>query len=129
MNGCIAGGRYYLHINPNGDIEPCAFIHYSDSNIHEKTLLEAYQSPLFMAYRAGQPFNQNHLRPCPLLDNPGALTGVVESAQAASTDMQNPEDVRELSEKCRCAAENWAPVADRLWNCRECAARESQTKE
>ena len=36
VSGCIAGGRYYLHINANGDIEPCAFIHYSDSNIHEK---------------------------------------------------------------------------------------------
>lgn len=59
VNGCIAGGRNYLHINANGDIEPCAFIHYSDSNIREKTLLEAYQSPLFMAYHDGQPFNDN----------------------------------------------------------------------
>lgn len=36
VGGCIAGGRNYLHINPNGDVEPCAFIHYSDSNIREK---------------------------------------------------------------------------------------------
>lgn len=53
VGGCIAGGRCYLHINAGGDIEPCAFIHYSDSNIHEKTLLEAYKSPLFMAYKEG----------------------------------------------------------------------------
>ncbi len=129
VKGCIAGGRRYLHINANGDIEPCAFIHYSDSNIHEKTLLEAYQSPLFMAYRESQPFNQNHLRPCPLLDNPGALTSVVEGAHAVSTDMQNPENVRDLSEKCKCAAENWAPVADRLWNCRGSTASEKQPAE
>ena len=44
--GCVAGGRRYLHINANGDIEPCAFIHYSDSNIRDKTILEALQSPL-----------------------------------------------------------------------------------
>ena len=50
INGCVAGGRKYCHINANGDIEPCAFIHYSDSNIREKTLLEAYRSPLFMGY-------------------------------------------------------------------------------
>ena len=74
--GCIAGGRRYLHINANGDIEPCAFIHYSDSNIREKTLLEALCSPLFMGYRKSQPFNDNLLRPCPVLDNPGALTSV-----------------------------------------------------
>ncbi len=117
VQGCIAGGRYYLHINANGDIEPCAFIHYSDSNIHQKTLLEAYQSPLFMAYHSAQPFCENHLRPCPLLDNPGALTAMVESTDARSTDMENPEDVRTLSAKCKTAAENWKPVADRLWAC------------
>ena len=72
-DGCIAGGRRYLHINANGDVEPCAFIHYSDSNIREKTLLEALQSPLFMEYHRGQPFNDNMLRPCPLLDNQGRL--------------------------------------------------------
>ena len=119
VEGCIAGGRYYLHINANGDIEPCAFIHYSDSNIHEKSLLEAYLSPLFMAYHDSQPFNQNHLRPCPLLDNPGALTKMVESTNAVSTDLQNPENVRELSAKCKTAAENWKPVAERLWACSE----------
>jgi len=115
--GCLAGGRRYLHINANGDMEPCAFIHYSDSNIHEKTLLETLQSPLFMAYREGQPFNDNHLRPCPLLDNPGALTEAVERSGAKSTDLQNPEDVRDLSAKCRDAAENWEITADELWRC------------
>ena len=30
VKGCIAGGRSYFHINANGDIEPCAFIHYSN---------------------------------------------------------------------------------------------------
>lgn len=116
VNGCIAGGRNYLHINANGDIEPCAFIHYSDSNIRDKSLLEAFKSPLFMQYRENQPFNNNHLRPCPLLDNPGRLTAMVERSGAKSTDMENPEDVRELSSKCEDAAKNWAPVANKLWN-------------
>ncbi len=115
--GCIAGGRRYLHINANGDMEPCAFIHYSDSNIREKTLLEALKSPLFMAYRAGQPFNENHLRPCPLLDNPDMLTKMVETSGAHSTDLESPEEVRHLSAKCQKAAENWAAVADELLEC------------
>lgn len=115
--GCIAGGRRYLHINANGDIEPCAFIHYSDSNIHEKTILEALQSPLFMAYHNGQPFNSNHLRPCPLLDNPNALVKMIETTGAYSTDMQNPENVRDLAAKCENAAANWEPIADEIWAC------------
>lgn len=115
--GCLAGGRTYLHINANGDYEPCAFIHYSDSNMREKTLLEALQSPLFQAYRQRQPFNENHLRPCPLLDNPEALGEMVDVSNAHSTDLQNPEEVEELTAKCMTAAENWATVADEIWAC------------
>jgi len=125
VQGCIAGGRRYLHINAQGDIEPCAFIHYSDSNIHEKTLLEALQSPLFMQYHDNQPFNENHLRPCPLLDNPGRLTAMVEASGADSTDLINPENVHALNDKCVDTAEKWAVTADRLWSethgCDSCA--------
>ncbi|MDR0838900.1 MAG: radical SAM protein [Oscillospiraceae bacterium] len=115
--GCIAGGRRYLHINANGDMEPCAFIHYSDSNIREKSLLDALQAPLFMNYHDGQPFNENHLRPCPLLDNPDALVGMVERSGAYSTDFENPEDAGELADKTRVAAEKWGETADALWTC------------
>ena len=52
VGGCIAGGRAYLHINANGDVEPCVFVHYSNANIREKTLLECFQQPLFKAYEA-----------------------------------------------------------------------------
>ena len=119
VGGCIAGGRNYLHINANGDIEPCAFIHYSDSNIHEKTLLEAYQSPLFMAYKEGQPFNNNHLRPCPMLENPKCLRSMVERSGAHSTDMESPESAEHLCGKCVPYAENWIATADKLWSCSE----------
>jgi MoaA/NifB/PqqE/SkfB family radical SAM enzyme len=113
--GCIAAGRYYLHINANGDIEPCVFIHYSDSNIREKTLLEAYQSPLFMEYHKNQPFNKNMLRPCPLLDNPYRLEKVVNDAGAHSTDLVKKEDVHALCAKCEATAKRWKVMADKLW--------------
>ena len=115
VQGCIAGGRRYLHINANGDIEPCAFIHYADSNIREKTLLEALQSPLFLTYHDNQPFHENHLRPCPVLDNPGRLTEMVAQSGAHSTDLMHPESADALCSKCVDAAERWAPVADELW--------------
>ena len=113
--GCIAGARRYLHINANGDIEPCAFIHYSDSNVYDNTLIEAYQSPLFMQYKENQPFNENHLRPCPLLDNPTALENMVNTSKAKSTEIISPENVEHLCSKCKKPAENWKPTADRLW--------------
>ncbi len=120
VNGCIAGGRNYLHINANGDIEPCAFVHYSDSNIKEKTLLEAYQSPLFMAYKEGQPFNENHLRPCPVLDNPHCISHMVHVSGAHSTDLMAPEDVDVLAGKCQKRSEEWGEVADDIWRCNNC---------
>lgn len=46
VGGCIAGGRRYMHINARGDVEPCVFIHYSNCNIRNCTLLEA-RNPLF----------------------------------------------------------------------------------
>ena len=119
VGGCIAGGRRYLHINANGDMDPCVFVHYSDSNIREKTLLEGLRSPIMMAYHDGQPFNENMLRPCPMLENPDKLRAMVVCTEAHSTDLQSPESVEHLCQKCDKYAENWKPEAERLWNERE----------
>lgn len=114
--GCIAGGRHYFHINSAGDAEPCVFIHYSNMNIHEHTVLEILQSPLFKAYHEGQPFNENPLRPCPMLENPDALREMVKRTRAHSTDLEAPEDVDHLCSKCDKYAKNWKPEADKIWN-------------
>lgn len=115
VGGCIAGGRRYLHINANGDVDPCVFIHYSDSNIREKSLLEALQSPMLMQYHDNIPFNENMLKPCPMLENSGKLAEMVNAAGAHSTDLQSPESASDLCRKTKQYADNWAPAADRLW--------------
>ena len=117
VGGCIAGGRRYLHINANGDCDPCVFIHYSDSNIRQKTLLEALCSPLFRAYHDGQPFNDNMLRPCPMLENPEKLREIVHKSSAHPSDVTALESVDDLCAKCDDYAKNWAPTADKLWSC------------
>ncbi|MGI6205779.1 MAG: radical SAM protein [Anaerovoracaceae bacterium] len=115
VGGCIAGGRNYFHINANGDAEPCVFIHYSSANIHKDSILDCLRQPLFMAYRDNQEFNENHLRPCPMLENPEILQRMVDETGAKSTDLITPEDVHELCGKCEAYAKSWKPVADRLW--------------
>ena len=97
VSGCIAGGKYYCHINPNGDVEPCVFVHYSGANIKEKSLLE------------------NLLQPCPMLENPERLRAMVNASGAHSTDMTEPEPVEHLCGKCEHYAEEWAPYAKKLW--------------
>lgn len=116
VGGCIAGGKNYLHINANGDLDPCVFIHYSDSNIREKTILEALRSPLFMAYHDGHPFNDNMLRPCPMLENPELLREMVKKTGAKSTDLESPESVDHLCDKCKNYAKHWKPKAEELWS-------------
>ena len=116
VGGCIAGGRRYLHINAAGDVEPCVFAHYANANIRESSLLDALKSPLFMAYHDGQPFNDNLLRPCPILENQNMLAEMVERTGAHSTDLQAKESARDLCAKCSRSIEEWAPVAERLWS-------------
>ena len=119
VNGCVAGGRRYLHINANGDAEPCAFIHYADSNIREKSLLDIMRSPLFMAYHDNQPFNDNMMRPCPMLENPEKLREMVDKSGAKSTDMQSPESADHLCSKCDSYAACWTPKSEELWEVRK----------
>ena len=116
VSGCIAGGKYYCHINPNGDVEPCVFIHYSGANIHDMPLLDCLKQPLFRAYQEAQPFNRNLLQPCPMLENPQMLRKMVEATGAKSTDMMEPESCTHLCEKCEHYAQEWAPAAKELWN-------------
>ena len=127
VGGCIAGGRKYLHINAKGDVEPCVFIHYSNVNIHDVSLLDALRSPLFQAYHDNQPFNDNHLRPCPMLENPERLRQLVKETGAVNTDYQDPESVDHLCDKTAVYSEEWKPVAEEQW-AKDVAAKEERMK-
>ncbi len=78
---------------------------------------------MFMAYHDGQPFNDNQLKPCPMLENPDALPEMVKKAGAHSTDPEEPEPVDHLRSKTVEYAKNWGPVADQLWEERKAELR------
>jgi MoaA/NifB/PqqE/SkfB family radical SAM enzyme len=115
VGGCIAGGKYYCHVNANGDVEPCVFIHYSSANIHNMSWIDCLRQPLFLAYQKNQPFNDNMLRPCPMLENPEKLVELVHQTGAVSTDLLSPESCEHLCGKCTEYAKNWQPCAQHLW--------------
>ncbi len=122
VGGCIACGRNYLHITAMGDGDPCVFIHYSNCNIHDTSLLDALKSPIFMAYHDNQPFNDNMLRPCPMLENPERLRAMVKETGAVNTDYESIESVDHLCDKTTPYAEKWKPKADELWGaCKGCS--------
>lgn len=113
--GCIAGGRKYFHINAAGEVEPCAFAHYATCNIHDVSLAEALQNPLFKAYQRRQPFSENLRRPCPIIDHPQMLRDMVWESGAHPTQLTADETVDQFAAKLAGYASEWGALADRIW--------------
>lgn len=64
--GCLAAGRGFFHINPEGNAEPCPFSPFSDTSLLEKGLLEALNSPFFLKLNHSGIMNLEHAGGCAL---------------------------------------------------------------
>jgi len=100
--GCIAAGRSfgYLYINWNGDVIPCVFNPYSDTNILKVfqsggTLTDAVErSKLFLTVRNWQNtygFQQgsnakNYMTPCPIRDHYSEYRTILDETDASPID-------------------------------------------
>lgn len=54
FGGCLAAGRGFAHISPDGGLEPCPFAPYSSTSVKNMTLRDALQSEFLKAIQ------QNH---------------------------------------------------------------------
>ncbi len=115
VKGCIAAGRRYFHINANGDVEPCVYTHVAMHNIRDVSLAEALDSPLFRAIRKRQPHNENHLRPCMIIDNPHIYREVIEETKPYFTHPGAEEIVTDLKAEMDRYAARYGALADRIW--------------
>jgi MoaA/NifB/PqqE/SkfB family radical SAM enzyme len=55
--GCLAAGRGFVHVSPEGWLEPCPFSPYADTNLKTHSLKDALQSQLLRQIRE----NPDHL--------------------------------------------------------------------
>ncbi|WP_027631666.1 radical SAM protein [Clostridium hydrogeniformans] len=123
VGGCIAG-KYYCHINSEGDVEPCIFAHIAVDNVRDKSLIEVFRGELFKELRMRQPYNSNMLRPCMMIDNPRVIREVAKKCNAYATDksLDNMINDRGFQKKIEKVAEDFAPYAEKAWkedfNCR-----------
>ena len=69
LGGCLASGRGFFHIGPDGSAEPCPFSPFSDSNVVELGLRGALQSPLFRKIRAARALGWEHTGGCTLFEH------------------------------------------------------------
>lgn len=69
LGGCLASGRGFFHIGPDGAAEPCPFSPFSDSNVVEMGVREALKSPLFRKIRAAKALGWEHTGGCTLFEH------------------------------------------------------------
>jgi MoaA/NifB/PqqE/SkfB family radical SAM enzyme len=116
VGGCIAG-KYYCHINSNGDVEPCIFAHIAVDNVKEKSLIDVFRGELFKELRTRQPYNKNMLRPCMMIDNPNVIREVAAKVNAHPTDKSAEAMLndKEFQEKLDDLADDFKSYADEAW--------------
>jgi MoaA/NifB/PqqE/SkfB family radical SAM enzyme len=66
--GCLAAGRGFFHINPQGGAEPCPFSPFSDTNLCNVSMREALQSPLFRKLGEQKLMTREHSGGCVLFE-------------------------------------------------------------
>ncbi len=113
--GCLSAGRKYLHINNKGDVEPCIFAHFAADNIKEKSLVDCLCSDFFSDLRRLQPYSQNLMRPCPIIDHPDVLKYAVEHGGAYPTHDGAESLFDELKPGLHEYAAAVKEVIDRVW--------------
>jgi MoaA/NifB/PqqE/SkfB family radical SAM enzyme len=115
VDSCLAGGKEYFHINANGDVEPCVFAHFAVDNINDKSLKEVLNSSFFRAIRARQPFSENPLTPCMIIDEPHELRELVRRHHAYPTHPGAETLLEELAPELDRYAEEYHAIAEETW--------------
>ncbi|MBQ6069567.1 MAG: radical SAM protein [Bacteroidales bacterium] len=69
LGGCLASGRGFFHIGPDGSAEPCPFSPFSDTNVVQMGVRGALQSPLFRKIRAARALGWEHTGGCTLFEH------------------------------------------------------------
>lgn len=114
VGGCIAG-KFYCHINAKGDLEPCIFCHFATENVLNRPLIDCFKNnELFKSIRKRQPYNDNLLKPCMMVDNPQMIRDIVAESGAYSTDETSAMQINdpEFMEKIDKHAAAFTPFAE-----------------
>ena len=69
LGGCLASGRGFFHIAPDGSAEPCPFSPFSDCSVAQTGVLNALKSPLFQKIRSAHALGWEHTGGCTLWEH------------------------------------------------------------
>jgi MoaA/NifB/PqqE/SkfB family radical SAM enzyme len=117
VGGCLAGGRRYIHVNNKGHAEPCVFAQAYDMSIYDHSLMEILRdSKLFRAIRRRQPYSENLLRPCMIIDVPECWREAVEESNANLSYKTADNTAKELKGKIEIFSQEYAELANPIWD-------------
>lgn len=83
LGGCLASGRGFFHIGPDGAAEPCPFSPFSDGKVTETGLRGALKSPLFQALRDAHALGWEHTGGCTLFEHRDEVQAILDRLKAA----------------------------------------------
>jgi MoaA/NifB/PqqE/SkfB family radical SAM enzyme len=81
VGGCLSAGRGFVHINAEGDVEPCPFAPISDKNLKDVTLKEALQSDFLERIRQIPELSQYTGGGCALWKNRERVRSLLQEEQ------------------------------------------------
>ena len=81
MGGCLAAGRGFFHIGPDGSAEPCPFSPFSDSSVVELGVKGALSSPLFRRLRDVHLVGGEHSGGCALYEHREEVEAMLKESQ------------------------------------------------
>ncbi len=83
FGGCLATGRGFFHINPQGGAEPCPFSPYSDVNVAEVGIAKTLHSKLFENLRKSGLQEEEHEGGCALFGKDIQVKKMMNSSSAS----------------------------------------------
>lgn len=81
LGGCLAAGRGFVHISPEGNVEPCPFSPFSDTSLQDKSLTEALDSELLKTIRLNHNMLTEAKGGCALWENREWVESLISSKE------------------------------------------------
>ena len=81
LGGCLASGRGFFHIGPDGAAEPCPFSPFSDGNVAELGIRGALRSPLFRRLRDARALGWDHSGGCTLFEHREEVEAILNQSK------------------------------------------------
>ena len=96
--GCGAG-RTNIHVNANGDVEPCVLFPFAVDNIREKSYTEILKSDFFKGLRKVHKRYPGEMQTCMMVYKPKDVLEVIQEVGARETSKGTLEQLHAMAEE------------------------------